>query len=61
MFEKVSILLWMSGYIKRIIEGLKNKFGNRQTNDGDAKLQSKILYASYVLMWSITSISVNIK
>ena len=37
-------------YFKRIIEGLKNTDGNKQTNDDDAKPQSKILYASYVVM-----------
>ena len=46
---------------KRIIEEFKSIDDNKRANDDDTKLQSRILYASYVLRWSITSIFAYLK
>ena len=46
---------------QRIIDEFKSTDDNKRANDDDTKLQSRILYASYVLRWSITLISAYLK
>ena len=46
---------------KRIIEEFKSTNDNKRANADDSKLQSRVLYTSYVLRWSITSISAYLK